>query len=194
MISFICDVCDVNRDTYDPRAPGGLYLVHFGRKVLKLSGSWTPVASKSWMCLGGRIVAAPSHRRPMLKSAVMNSGVFFCTWSGYNVAFSILVSSVQPSTVSVRVFCGPTTCRARGNDVSATNILTRKQELQRSYHQGTSMISMPPAFRTQITSVPSDQSVQGTTHLVLLDRMYRDLRHTHRIWSWSSVFVRTLPL
>ena len=39
MISFICDVCDVNRETYDPGAPGGLYLVHFGRKVLKLSGS-----------------------------------------------------------------------------------------------------------------------------------------------------------
>ena len=39
MINFICDVCDVNRDTYDPGAPGGLYLVHLGRNVLKLSGS-----------------------------------------------------------------------------------------------------------------------------------------------------------
>ena len=28
--------------------------------------------------------------------------------------------------VSVRVFCGPTTCRAGGNEVSAMNILTRK--------------------------------------------------------------------
>ena len=37
-----------------------------------------------------------------------------------------MVLSVQPSTVSVRVFCRPTTCRARGNDVSAMNILTRK--------------------------------------------------------------------
>ena len=46
--------------------------------------------------------------------------------SGYCVAFSILVSSVQPNTVSVRVFCGPTMCRARGNEVSAMNILTRK--------------------------------------------------------------------
>ena len=39
IISFICDVCDVNRETYDPGAPGGLYLVHFGRNVLKLSWS-----------------------------------------------------------------------------------------------------------------------------------------------------------
>ena len=50
---------------------------------------------------------------------------------------------------------------------------------------------MLPAFRAQITLVPSDQSVQGITHLVLLDRIYvhRDLRPT---WSWSS--VRTLLL
>ena len=119
MISFIYDVCGVNRETYDPGPQGGFYLAHFGRKVLKLSGSWTPVELRSWMCLGGRIVTAPSHRRPMLRCAVMNSGVFFCTWSGYNVAFSILGSSVQPSTVSVRVFCESTTCRARGNDLSA---------------------------------------------------------------------------
>ena len=39
MISFICDVCDVNRETYDPGAPGGLYLAHFDQTVLKLSWS-----------------------------------------------------------------------------------------------------------------------------------------------------------
>ena len=80
------------------------------------------------MCLGDRIVAAPSHIRPMLKSPLTNCGVFFCTCSGYDVAFNILVSSVQPSTVSVRVFCGPMICRARGNDVSAMNILTRNSD------------------------------------------------------------------
>ena len=84
MISFICDGCDVNLDTYEPGAPGpgapgGLYLVHFGRNVLKLSGSGTPEESGSWICFGGNIVAAPSHRRPMLYSAVMNSSVLFCT-------------------------------------------------------------------------------------------------------------------
>ena len=30
---------------------------------------------------------------------------------------------------------------------------------------------------TQITLVPSDQSVQGTTQLALLIHMYQDLRH-----------------
>ena len=50
------------------------------------------------------------------------------------------------------------------------------------------------AFMTQITLVHSVQSVQGTTPLVLLDYISHDLRHTHRIWSWLSVFVRTLLL
>ena len=79
VISFICDVCDVNLDTYEPGAPGGLYLVYFGRNVLKLSGAGTQGELGSWICFGGNIVAAPSHRRPMLYSAVMNSGVSFCT-------------------------------------------------------------------------------------------------------------------
>ena len=46
-ISFIRYVCDVNLDTYGPGAPGGLYLVHFGRNVLKLSGSGTQGESGS---------------------------------------------------------------------------------------------------------------------------------------------------
>ena len=50
------------------------------------------------------------------------------TWTGYNVALSIFISSVQPSTVSVRVLCGPTTCRASENEVSAMNMFTRKSD------------------------------------------------------------------
>ena len=78
-ITFICDVCDENLDTYEPGAPGGLYLVHFGRNVLKLSGSETQGESGSWICFGGNIVAAPSYRRPLLYSAVMKSGVLVWT-------------------------------------------------------------------------------------------------------------------
>ena len=70
-ISFICDVCDMNPETYESGAPGGLYLVHFRRNVMNLSRSGVGI------CFGGNIVAAPSHRRPVLYSAVMNSGVFF---------------------------------------------------------------------------------------------------------------------
>ena len=55
------------------------------------------------------------------------------------VALSILGSSVQPNTVSVRVFCGPTMCRARGNEVSAMNILTPTSSTP-TYEQRTAQI------------------------------------------------------
>ena len=44
-----------------------------------------------------------------------------------------------------------------------------------------SMILMIPTFKTKTTLVHFVQSAQGTTHLVLLDLMSPDLRHTHRI-------------
>ena len=65
-------------------------------------------------------------------------------------------------------------------------------EQQWYYRQSTSMILMIPTFKTKTTLVHFVQSAQGTIHLVLLDRMSPDLRHTHRTWSWLSVFVRTL--
>ena len=33
-MSFVCDVWDVNRETYKLGDPGGLYLVHLGRNML----------------------------------------------------------------------------------------------------------------------------------------------------------------
>ena len=41
--------------------------------------------------------------------------------SEFQVNIFIADTSVQTSTVSVRVFCGPTMCRARGNEISAMN-------------------------------------------------------------------------
>ena len=118
-ISFICDVCDVNLDTYEPGAQVVLYI------LVRTYWSYLDHGRRKSLDHG---YAGPSHRRPMLYSAVMNFGVLVCTWTGYNVAFSILISSVQPSTVSVRVFCGPTIFRARGNEVSAMNTFTRNSD------------------------------------------------------------------